>query len=77
MAAGSFVYVVVGGKAELRKVLPGRREPGRVEILSGLRAGETIVLDGQIKLRPGVPVVTLEQAAQMMQKMQASKPAAK
>jgi membrane fusion protein (multidrug efflux system) len=77
MADGSFVYVVVGGKAELRKVLPGRREPGRVEILSGLRAGETIVLDGQIKLRPGVPVVTLEQAAQMMQKMQAGKPAAK
>ncbi len=77
MADGSFVYVVVGGKAELRKVLPGRREPGRVEILSGLRAGETIVLDGQIKLRPGVPVVTLEQAAQMMQKMQAGKPAAR
>jgi len=71
---GSFVYVVVDGKAELRKVLLGRRDPGRVEILSGLRVGETIVLDGQIKLRPGVPVVTLEQAAQMMQKMQAGKP---
>ena len=77
MANGSFVYVVVSGKAELRKVLLGRREPGRVEIVSGLRAGESIVLDGQIKLRPGVPVVTLEQAAQMMQKMQAGKPAAK
>ena len=77
MADGSFVYVVVDGKAELRKVLLGRRDPGRVEILSGLRAGETIVLDGQIKLRPGVPVVTLERAAQMMQKMQAGKPAAR
>jgi len=32
------------------------------------------VLDSQIKLRPGVPVVTLEQAEQMMKKMQAGKP---
>lgn len=71
---GSYVFLAVDGKAELRKVTLGKREPGRVEIVSGVKAGDTIVLDGQIKLRPGIPVVTLEQAAQMMKKMQAGKP---
>ena len=71
---GSYVFLAVNGKAELRKVVLGKREPGRVEIVSGVKAGDTVVLDGQIKLRPGVPVVTLDQAAQMMKKMQAGKP---
>jgi membrane fusion protein (multidrug efflux system) len=34
-----------------------------------VKLGDTVVLDGQIKLRPGVPVVTLEQAAQRMKNM--------
>jgi membrane fusion protein (multidrug efflux system) len=71
---GNYVFLAVDGKAELRKVTLGKRDPGRVEIISGVKAGDTVILDGQIKLRPGVPVVTLEQAAQMMKKMQAGKP---
>ncbi|HWR77234.1 MAG TPA: efflux RND transporter periplasmic adaptor subunit [Thiobacillus sp.] len=71
---GNYVFLAVNGKAELRKVTLGKREPGRVEIVSGVQAGDTVILDGQIKLRPGVPVVTLDQAAQMMKKMQAGKP---
>ena len=71
---GSYVYLAEDGKAALRKVTLGKREPGRVEIVSGLKEGETVVLDGQIKLRPGVPVVTLEQAAQRMKKMQSGQP---
>jgi len=73
-ADGSFVFVVIDGKAQLRPVRLGHREPGRVEVVEGLQAGETIVLDGQIKLRPGVPVVTLEQAAQRMKQMPQGKP---
>ena len=73
---GSYVFLAVDGKAELRKVVLGKRDPGRVEIVSGVVEGDTVILDGQIKLRPGVPVVTLDQAAQMMRK-QAGKPAAK
>jgi membrane fusion protein (multidrug efflux system) len=71
---GSYVFLAVDGKAELRKVTLGKREPGRVEIVTGVQVGDTVILDGQIKLRPGVPVVTLDQAAQMMKKMQAGKP---
>jgi len=71
---GSYVFLAVDGKAELRKVTLGKREPSRVEIVTGVQVGDTVILDGQIKLRPGVPVVTLDQAAQMMKKMQAGKP---
>ncbi len=70
---GSYVFLAVDGKAELRKVVLGKRQPGLVEIVSGVRVGDIVILDGQIKLRPGVPVVTLEQAAQMMKKMPAGK----
>jgi len=71
---GSYVFLAVDGKAELRKVILGKRDPGRVEIISGVTVGDTVILDGQIKLHPGIPVVTLDQAAQMMKKMQAGKP---
>ena len=71
---GPYVFLAVNGKAELRRVTLGKREPGRVEIVSGVKVGDTVVLDGQIKLRPGVPVITLEQAAQRMKAMPAGKP---
>ena len=74
-ADGSYVFLAVDGKAELRKVTLGKREPGRVEVVSGVAEGDTVILDGQIKLRPGVPVVTLEQATQMMKKQSGKPPA--
>ena len=49
-----FVYVVgADNKAERREVKIGARSPGRVEILSGLRRGERVVVDGTIRLHPG------------------------
>ncbi len=65
-ADGNYVYLAVAGKAQLRKVTLGKREPGRVEILTGVSEGDTVIVDGQIKLRPGVPVVSLEEAAAKM-----------
>jgi membrane fusion protein (multidrug efflux system) len=38
------VTVIEGGRAASREVVLGRREPQRVEVLSGLKAGEQIVL---------------------------------
>jgi membrane fusion protein (multidrug efflux system) len=35
----------------------GTRRDGRVEVLSGLAAGDTIVVDGTGKLKPGAKVV--------------------
>jgi membrane fusion protein (multidrug efflux system) len=73
----SFVYKVVEGKAQLTPVGLGRRTPGQVEVVSGLGAGDTIVVDGLLKLRPGAPVAPVVAVMQMMQKMQQQKPAAK
>lgn len=55
-----YVYVVDAQmKAERREVKIGARQPGFVEVKSGLRAGERVVVDGTIRLRPGA-TVTLE-----------------
>jgi len=52
-----YVYVVEGeDKADRREVRTGARIPGHVEILSGLKEGESIVLDGTLKMRPGATI---------------------
>ena len=62
---GQFVYVVkpdqtAGDKpdqiAEERPVTIGITYQGETMVLSGLKAGETVVTDGQLRLEPGVKV---------------------
>jgi membrane fusion protein (multidrug efflux system) len=63
-----YVYVVGADmKAERREVKIGARVPGTVEILSGLKAGEKVVVDGTIRLRPGA-VVKIADVKQSEQK---------
>jgi membrane fusion protein (multidrug efflux system) len=54
--ARQFVYVLDGTKVAKREVTLGRREPGFVEIASGLAAGDVVVIEGTLKLRDGVAV---------------------
>jgi membrane fusion protein, multidrug efflux system len=54
--ARQFVYVVIGAAVAKREVELGRREPGTVEITSGLVAGDRVVVEGTLKLRDGVAV---------------------
>jgi membrane fusion protein, multidrug efflux system len=54
--ARQFVYVPAEGKASKREVRIGRRQPGRVEVLEGLREGERVVVEGTLKLRDGAAV---------------------
>ena len=63
------VFVIVDGKAEQRFVTLGQREPGRVEILSGLEAGDEVVTAGQMKIYSGadvrsIPATGIGQASQ-------------
>lgn len=58
-----FVFKVVDGKATLVPVVPGLREPGIVEIVDGLAPGDTVVTEGQMKLREGMPVAATVQDA--------------
>lgn len=50
------VYVVRDGTARQRVVTLGERQPGFVEIVSGLDAGEVVVTAGQMKLQDGATV---------------------
>lgn len=50
------VFVVEDGRATRRTVQTGLTSQGRVEVVSGLRAGETVVVTGANSLRDGVEV---------------------
>ncbi len=59
-----YVYVVgVNHLVEKRAVRIGRRRPGEVEILEGLAAGETVIVDGVQKAREGQPVEIMAREA--------------
>ncbi len=62
-APGTYVYVVTAEKtASLRKVQLGPVTGERVVITTGLKEGESIVIDGADKLRDGAPVTTVQAA---------------
>lgn len=61
----SFVFRVdAEGNAQRVPVTLGARERGRVEVLEGIAAGDRIVIDGTVKLRPGQAVVEAEPPAE-------------
>jgi len=45
-----------GNKAEQRRVQLGQSTPDTAVIASGLKAGETVVIDGVQRVRPGIVV---------------------
>jgi membrane fusion protein (multidrug efflux system) len=55
--SGDYVYVVgVGDKAEQRRVQLGQSTPQAAIVTSGLDEGETVVVEGVQRVRPGQPV---------------------
>ncbi len=56
-----YVYVVgADNVANRREVTSGRRRPGIVEVTSGIEAGEEVITQGIIKVRPGARVARRE-----------------
>lgn len=53
---GKFVYVVKDGKAEARPVQVGDWHGKQWVVQEGLDAGEAVIVDGVVKVRPGAPV---------------------
>jgi membrane fusion protein (multidrug efflux system) len=51
------IYPVKDGKVERRLIRIGQRQNGKVEVLEGLQAGETIVVLGVQRVRPGAEVL--------------------
>jgi multidrug efflux pump subunit AcrA (membrane-fusion protein) len=52
------VFVVSGNKAQRRMVTVGASDDEHTEVRSGLKAGETIIVDGQAGLPDGATVTT-------------------
>ncbi|MFH1914675.1 MAG: efflux RND transporter periplasmic adaptor subunit [Pseudomonadota bacterium] len=53
---GRYVFVIEDGKAKVRPVVPGLRVDEEVVIDSGLAAGDTVVIEGMLRLYPDAPV---------------------
>lgn len=54
---GSYVWVVgAGNKVEQRRVQLGQSTPGEAVISAGLKEGETVIVDGVQRARPGLVV---------------------
>jgi membrane fusion protein (multidrug efflux system) len=59
-----FVFVVGDDNRVVRReVRTGRRRPGEVEVLDGLEAGEQVITEGTVKVRPGQEVRFIEPPA--------------
>ena len=53
------VFVIEEGKARRQTVTLGQREPGFVEVVTGLSAGDEVVTAGQMKIFDGAAVKTI------------------
>ena len=51
-----YVYVVTDGVANRIEITAGRVQPGLIEVLDGINAGQQVVTQGAMKLRPGSKV---------------------
>jgi membrane fusion protein (multidrug efflux system) len=56
-ARGKKVYVYRGGQAEFTDVTTGVRDSSKVQILSGLQKGDTVITTGLLGLKPDAKVV--------------------
>lgn len=55
-----FVYIVKNGRAERRRITLGAFSGDRVEVRTGLKTGERVIVAGQHRLRPGRTVTVLK-----------------
>lgn len=62
--AGAMLYRVVDGKAVRTPVTTGVRRDGMVEITEGLAAGETVIVNGHVRLRDQIRVEVVRPAGQ-------------
>ena len=61
---GQFVYTIdKDGKAHINPVTLGQKVGGNWLVLSGLHAGDRLIIEGIIKVRPGAPVQAAAAAA--------------
>jgi membrane fusion protein (multidrug efflux system) len=57
---GQSVYLFKGGTVSSQMVETGLREEKRVQIISGLAEGDTVITTGILQIRPGAKVKITE-----------------
>ena len=50
------MIVLENGKANFRTITTGVRDSSSVEILTGIKAGDTIIISGLMTIKPNAPV---------------------
>ncbi len=55
-----YVFLVNQGKVKRHEIKIGRRQPGFVEVISGLSPSQKVVTEGTLKIRDGSQVTVLE-----------------
>jgi membrane fusion protein, multidrug efflux system len=56
-----FVLVVTAqNTVDKKEIVTGRRSPGKVEVISGLNAGQQVIIRGISRVRPGISVNVVE-----------------
>ena len=73
---GKMVFIVENGKAKRIPVELGKRLPGKVEIVRGLKPGMQIVTAGQMRLREGSTVSIKQKASVQTSALPAAVPGA-
>lgn len=64
---GKMIYVAENGKARRVAVELGKRLPGKVEVVAGLKPGMQIITAGQMRLRDGSTISVKEKPVQTSQ----------
>jgi membrane fusion protein (multidrug efflux system) len=55
-AKSSYVFVLENGKAVRRMIRIGRERDGKLEIVEGLKPGDSLISEQSIEIAEGVPV---------------------
>lgn len=74
LRTANVVWVIDGGKASRRVVQLGTRSQGVVEVLSGVKAGDLVVVGGLERMAEGMPVGALARASSSTQNASSSTP---
>jgi membrane fusion protein (multidrug efflux system) len=53
---GAYVFVAEGGRAAVRRIRTGQPIGGRITVQEGLKPGESVIVDGIQRIRPGAAV---------------------
>jgi membrane fusion protein (multidrug efflux system) len=53
----NLVYLSRGGRAQPVEIITGIRNEARVEAISGISPGDTVITTGMMQLRTGTPVI--------------------